>query len=75
MPYIDGQFVRGPILGMHPYGWFFQLLILAAFFLVVYWIMKGSKSRKESALDILKKRYANGDLTKKEFENIKKDIE
>ena len=75
MPYINGQFVRGSILGMRPYGWLFQLLILIAFFLVVYWIMKGSKSVKESALDILKRRYANGEITKKEFEKIKKDIE
>ncbi len=37
------------------------------------WKPDGS-SNNESALDLLKKRYASGEITKEEFEEIKKDI-
>jgi putative membrane protein len=39
---------------------------------------KSSESRgqpNETPLDILKKRYAKGDITKEEFESLKKDID
>jgi len=34
----------------------------------------GNPNNTESAIDILKKRYASGEINKEEFENIKKDI-
>jgi len=62
-----------PIMGFHPYGWVFQLLILVAVGGIIYWVVHGN--RKESALDIVKKRFASGDISEKEFRKIKKVLE
>ena len=50
--------------------------------IVVYFLMERNKKHgmpgetaRESPTEILKKRYANGEITKEEFERIKKDIE
>ena len=61
-----------PFMGVHPYSWVFQLLILIAVGLIIYWVLKGSK--KESAIDIVKKRFAKGEITEKEFKKIKKEL-
>lgn len=57
---------------------FFWILVLVGLALSIKWLWehtggKSSQSR-ESALDILKKRYAKGEITKEEFEEKKKDI-
>jgi len=36
---------------------------------------RGWINKKEEPLEILKKRYANGEIIKKEFEDMKKDLE
>jgi len=35
------------------------------------WDIPGQKMKKETPLDLLKKRYANGDISKEEYEDIK----
>lgn len=50
-----------------------QAIILGLFFLVIYWLFRNNKT--ESANDILKKRYAKGEISKKEFSKLQKDIE
>lgn len=58
-------------------GGFFMILlwicIIFVFVLVLKNILTG-KHQAENALDILKKRYAAGKLSKKEFEEMKQDI-
>lgn len=69
--------------------WIFPLLFFAAFLLIIcaifrkgfgrpIWLTQGTQSGEGrdsvSPLEILKKRYAGGEITKEEFENIRKDL-
>jgi len=57
--------------GMHFIWWIVWLILLIWIFLVPYDIPY-RKSRKESPLNILKKRFAQGEISKEEFEESKK---
>lgn len=66
--------------GMHD-GWWgapgFWIAVLALAVLFVYLLVRSTRrvgSFKESPLDILKRRYANGELTTEEFEERKKTL-
>jgi putative membrane protein len=63
------------------FGWImmigFWLLAVIAIIAFVRWFLnqsQGSGQRENSALDILKERYAKGEINKKEFEIKKKDL-
>jgi putative membrane protein len=51
-------------------------IIIAAVIALVRWLSRGYSAcrRDQSALDILKERYAKGEITKTQFEAMKKDI-
>lgn len=59
----------------------FWILIIVAVLFFVYWLFENGKiggsgdSTPESALDILKKRYARGEIDKDQFESMKRDID
>jgi len=74
---------RGVGLMMH-YGFggmFMGIIFLIVIGLLVYFIVQAHKTKSqiptqhESPLDILKRRYAKGEITKEEFERMKKDLE
>jgi len=68
--------MMGPGFG----GMFVWILLLIAAVLIVYSLMRASKggsfgiSSHETPLDILKKRYAQGEITKEKFDEMKKDL-
>jgi putative membrane protein len=75
----DGMGMMGMMILMFLFG----LLLIVLFVLIVVAVVKwlwGSKmpffvSDREDALEILKKRYAKGEIGKDEYDRIKKDIQ
>jgi putative membrane protein len=71
----------GPMMNFGYGGMFmWMLLIVILVAALVYWLAMEAKSKTkgmsgETPLDILKKRYAGGEITKDEFERMKKDLE
>ncbi|MDP2655325.1 MAG: SHOCT domain-containing protein [bacterium] len=63
-------------------GWFgggiMMIVFWALFIALIVWVVRefGGKNSKSSsnALDILKERYAKGEISKEEFDSMKKDI-
>ena len=63
------------------FGWIFWIAIIA---LIIWAVSNGSNRHRipmnnipqpETPLEILKRRYAKGEITKEQFDQIKKDIE
>jgi putative membrane protein len=61
------------------FGIVFWILISAGIVLLVVWVVQkamggGAGGTEGSALEILKKRYASGEISKEEFEAKKRDL-
>jgi len=79
---MPGWMMSGWGMGYGFFGWLmmflFWILIIAAVVLGVRWFidqgkLKGS-SVEETPLDILKKRYASGEINKEEFETMRRGL-
>jgi len=82
MPYGRSMDNWGHMMNYRYGGFFMWLFLVVVVALAIYFIVMHSKkttpserSSEESALDILKKRYAKGEIMKEEFDRMKKDIE
>ena len=54
---------------------FWAAVIVGIVFLIRWLILRSSLPEKqESALDILKRRYAGGEISREEYEQMKKDL-
>lgn len=73
------------MMGNIGWAWFMPLLMLIFWGLVIWGIVAlirgvassshtGPSNQAESALDVLKKRYARGEISKEEYEEKKKDL-
>jgi len=62
-------------------GMFMWILFVIIIGIIAYFIIQNSKTKsaggttQETSLDILKKRYAKGEITKEEYERNEKDVE
>jgi putative membrane protein len=61
-------------IGMHFYWWIVWIILLGWIFIIPYNI-PGQRAKKETPLDILKKRLARGEISDKEYEEKKKLID
>ena len=71
-----GPYGGGPWIFIH---FFFWILLVVGLVLLIVWIVRQvgrheSGRGEESAFDILKKRYARGEISKEDFDKMKKDI-
>lgn len=60
--------------GMHLIWWFIWMILLLWVFAIPYNI-PGQRAKKDSPLDILKKRFALGEINKEEYVEKKKLIQ
>ena len=62
------------------FGWVFMVIFWILVILGIAYLIKSVAGRdkmagkEETAFDILKKRYAKGEITKEEFDRIKDDL-
>ena len=69
-----------PMMPMMGFGMlfmaFFWVILFVGVLCAVKWFMRQgwTNQQEDSAMEILKKRYARGELTKQEFEDQKQDL-
>ncbi|HID38479.1 MAG TPA: SHOCT domain-containing protein [Calditrichaeota bacterium] len=59
------------------FGWLFWIALIVAGFFLIRGNLSGNswnQNSGQSALDILKQRYARGEISKEEFNRMKKDL-
>lgn len=63
----------GHFWGMHYMWWIIWIVLIIWIFMLLY-NPQFRRSQKEDPLDILKRRFANGEISKEEYEESKKTL-
>jgi putative membrane protein len=64
---------RERVLDIFPHYLIYTLIIILAIALIFYWLTKNAR-KKETATEILKKRYAGGEIDRETFNQMKEDL-
>lgn len=81
MGYPYGGMMGYDMMGAGGWGWIigllFWLLVFALLVLAVIWLYKNLSGvgGRPSSQEILKQRYAKGEISKKQYEEMKKDLQ
>jgi len=66
------------IMGNYGVGYFINLLLMIVIFVLfimaIIWLYKNTFTKKEKPMNILKNRLAEGKITKKEYDELKKEL-
>ncbi len=57
------------------FGFALQLILFGVFLAILYWVLKSGNLTAETPQTILKKRLAKGEITKKEYQELLKELE
>jgi len=73
-----------PWYGWFPFGWFFFIPVIFVIFFAFRWFLWGGwgwghgwyyRQYSDPAMETLKQRFARGEITKEQFEQMAKDLE
>lgn len=77
--YADGMFGEGGWHHMRGGGFFMWLFWVIIVGVIIYFVLNHSKQQssntRETPMDILLKRYAKGEISREEFEQMKEDLQ
>ena len=63
----------------HPLGWlfmiFFWLFLIFGIIYLVRNLRRPPETKRETPLDIIRRRYAEGEISREEFDKLKKDLD
>lgn len=65
---------EGHYWGMHLFWWIIWIILFIWIF-ITPWDIPGQRTKKDTPLEILKRRYARGEIDRQQFEDMKKDLQ